>query len=151
MSNLKTLKTRIKSVKSTQKMTKAMKMVAASKLRKAKIAVETSRPYANKISELLFELASNISSQTQNDRRFAMLSDHNKHKTNKTHLVVILSSDRGLCGGLNTATVKYAKNYINSLIDNGNKVKIFTIGKKANDQLKSSFEHLMVKTRFGIF
>ena len=151
MSNLKTLKTRIKSVKSTQKMTKAMKMVAASKLRKAKTAVETSRPYADKISELLFELASNISSQTQNDRRFAMLSDCNKHKTSKTHLIVILSSDRGLCGGLNTATVKYAKNYIDRLIESGNKVKIFTVGKKANDQLKSSYEHLILKSRFGLF
>ncbi len=151
MSNLKTLKTRIKSVKSTQKMTKAMKMVAASKLRKAKVAVETSRPYADKIAELLFNLASNISSQTQNDRRFAMLNDCNKHKTNKTHLIVILSSDRGLCGGLNTSTVKYAKNYINSLLKTGNKVKIFAVGKKAYDQLKSSFHDLVIETKFGIF
>jgi F-type H+-transporting ATPase subunit gamma len=70
---------------------------------------------------------------------------------NKTHLVIILSSDRGLCGGLNTATVKYAKNYIDSLIKDHKTVKIFCIGKKAYDQLKSRYEDKIIKTNFGIF
>lgn len=149
MSNLKTLKTRIASVKSTQKMTKAMKMVAASKLRRAKLAVEASRPYAEKIEELMQDLASNISLQQSADIRFSMMSGHNNK--NKTHLVVILSSDRGLCGGLNTATVKYTKNYIDSLVKDGKNVKIYTIGKKAYDQLKSKYEDKIIKTNFGIF
>ena len=149
MANLKTLKTRITSVKSTQKMTKAMKMVAASKLRRAKVAVETSRPYADKIEELMIDLASNISIQQSSDARFAMMNGFNSK--NKTHLVIILSSDRGLCGGLNTSTVKYAKNYIDSLIKDQKIVKIFTIGKKAYDQLKSRYEDKIIKTNFGIF
>ena len=125
MSNLKTLKTRISSVKSTQKMTKAMKMVAASKLRKAKLVVESSRPYAEKLEELMFDLASNISIQQSNDVRFSMMNGYNCG--NKTYLIIILSSDRGLCGGLNTSTVKYAKSYIDSLVKHGKNVKIFTI------------------------
>ncbi len=149
MSNLKTLKTRISSVKSTQKMTKAMKMVAASKLRKAKLVVESSRPYAEKLEELMFDLASNISIQQSNDVRFSMMNGYNCG--NKTYLIIILSSDRGLCGGLNTSTVKYAKSYIDSLVKHGKNVKIFTIGKKAHDQLKSRFGDKVIKTHFGIF
>jgi len=149
MSNLQILKTRIKSVKSTQKMTKAMKMVAASKLRRAKTAVELSRPYADKINEMVADLASNISIHDTNDIRLSLLNGCN-HK-NKTHLVVILSSDRGLCGGLNTATAKYAKNHINDLIKKGKKVKIFAIGKKAYDQLKSQFGDMVIEKKFGIF
>lgn len=149
MANLKTLKTRIKSVKSTQKMTKAMKMVAASKLRRAKKAVEASRPYAEKIGELVADLASNISVQTATDVRLSLLNGFS-HKR-KTHLVLILSSDRGLCGGLNTSTAKFARNYINSLLKDGKEVKLFPIGKKAFDQLKSQFGNLVVNSKFGIF
>lgn len=149
MANLKTLKTRIKSVKSTQKMTKAMKMVAASKLRRAKKAVESSRPYAEKIGELVADLASNISVQTATDVRLSLLNGFSHRK--KTHLVLILSSDRGLCGGLNTSTAKFARNYVKSLLQEGKEVKIFPIGKKAYDQIKSQFQELTIDTKFGIF
>ena len=149
MSNLKTLKTRIKSVKSTQKMTKAMKMVAASKLRRAKKAVEDSRPYAEKIAEMVYDLASNVSIQNAHDHRFSLLTPYSNN--DQVHLVVILSSDRGLCGGLNTATVKYAKNHIESLKNQGKEVKIFCIGKKAYEQLKANFSQDIIKTKFGIF
>ncbi len=149
MSNLQILKTRIKSVKSTQKMTKAMKMVAASKLRRAKTAVEASRPYADKIAELVCDVASNVCVQSSNDPRFSLLKNY--RNKDKTHLVIIFSSDRGLCGGLNTSTAKYARNHINSLVKDGKEVKIFAVGKKAYDQLKSDFGDKVIEKKFGIF
>ena len=113
MANLKTLKTRIKSVKSTQKMTKAMKMVAASRLKRAKHAVEVSRPYADKLHEMISTIASNVSVRDNFNEKFPLLTGKGKEQT---HLIVIISSDRGLCGGLNSATVKFAKNRINFLV-----------------------------------
>lgn len=148
MANLKSLKLRIKSVKSTQKMTKAMKMVAASRLKKAKHAVEISRPYAEKIHEMVSELASNVAVRGNLNEKFPLLTGNGK---NTTHLVVILSSDRGLCGGLNTATVKFAKNHINNLISEGREVKILCVGKKAYEQLKSLYGKRIIDHVFGIF
>ncbi len=148
MANLKTLKTRIKSVKSTQKMTKAMKMVAASKLRKAKQMVELSRPYASKIDELITNLAGNINIRDNHDEAFALLTGRAE---SKTHLLIILSSDRGLCGGLNTSAVKFAKNRINVLLSEGKDVKVFCVGKKAYDQLKFGFGDRVIDRIAGIF
>jgi F-type H+-transporting ATPase subunit gamma len=148
MANLKTLKTRIKSVKSTQKMTKAMKMVAASRLKRAKQVVESSRPYAEKIQEMVSDLASNIAVRGSLNEKFPLLTGKGK---SETHLVVVFSSDRGLCGGLNSATVKFAKNYINSLVSEGREVKIFCVGRKAYDQLKSIYGNQVVDHVFGIF
>lgn len=148
MSNLKTLKTRIKSVKSTQKMTKAMKMVAASRLKRAKTAVESSRPYSDAIMEMISFVASNISFRDNFSERFPLLTGTGK---NQTRLVVIISSDRGLCGGLNSATVKFAKNHINSLVSQGYEVKIFCIGRKAYDQLKSTYGKQVIESVSGIF
>lgn len=148
MANLKTLKTRIKSVKSTQKMTKAMKMVAASRLKKAKHAVEASRPFAEKIEEMVSDLASNISVKGNFNEKFPLLTGKGKAST---HLVVILSSDRGLCGGLNSATVKFAKNHIADLTAQGKEVKIICVGKKAYEQLKSLYDKKIIDRVFGIF
>lgn len=148
MANLKTLKTRIKSVKSTQKMTKAMKMVAASKLRRAKQLVETSRPYSQKIDELITNLVGNINIRENPDPSFALLTGR---EDVKTYLLVVLSSDRGLCGGLNTSAVKFAKHRINNLLKEGKKVKIFCIGKKGFDQLKMSFANEIIDNVSGIF
>ncbi|MBM5781849.1 MAG: F0F1 ATP synthase subunit gamma [Pelagibacterales bacterium] len=148
MANLKTLKTRIKSVKSTQKMTKAMKMVAASRLKKAKHAVEASRPFAEKIEEMVSNLASNISVKGNFSEKFPLLTGKGK---NSTHLIVVLSSDRGLCGGLNSSTVKFAKTHIHGLISQGKEVKIICVGKKAYEQLKSSYSKKMIDQVFGIF
>jgi len=128
MANLKTLKTRIKSVKSTQKLTKAMKMVAASRLKKAKHAVEASRPFAEKISEIIANLASNISVRGNLNEKFPLLTGKGRQKT---HLILVISSDRGLCGGLNGSTVRFAKSRIGSLVSKGHEVKVFCIGRKA--------------------
>jgi F-type H+-transporting ATPase subunit gamma len=153
MANLKSLKSRIKSVKSTQKMTKAMKMVAAAKLRRAKQMVEGSRPYAEKIAELISNLATNIASRNRLYDQYPLLTGHklNNAKQDKTHLIIILSSDRGLCGGLNSSVVKCAKNYVNSLIEQQKQVKIICIGKKAYEQLKSSFGNKIIDGIFGVF
>jgi F-type H+-transporting ATPase subunit gamma len=148
MANLKVLKTRIKSVKSTQKMTKAMKMVAASRLKKAKNAVESSRPYAEKLEEMISDLASNVLVKGNLSEKFPLLTGNG---SDKTHLVLIVSSDRGLCGGLNSATVKFAKNHIQSLEENGHNVKVFCVGKKAYDQLRAGFGDKIIETAFGLF
>lgn len=148
MANLKTLKTRIKSVKSTQKMTKAMKMVAASRLKKAKQSVEASRPYADKIRHMIENVASNITVRGNLSEKFPLLTGKGK---NDTHLVVVFSSDRGLCGGLNSATVKMTKLHVNGLISQGREVKIFCIGRKAYDQLKSAYGDKIIGHEFGIF
>lgn len=148
MANLKTLKTRIKSVKSTQKMTKAMKMVAASRLKKAKHAVEASRPFADKIHEMVCNLASNIAVRGNLDEKFPLLTGKGK---NSSYLIIVMSSDRGLCGGLNGATVKFTKNRINNLIAEGKEVKIICVGKKSYEQLRSLYGKKIVDHFFGIF
>ncbi len=147
MANLKTLKTRIKSVKSTQKMTKAMKMVAASKLRRAKNLVELSRPYSSKIDELITNLSANINTRGVNIAS-PLLTGREEPKVN---LLIVLSSDRGLCGGLNTSAVKFTKNHVNHLIAQGREVKIFCVGKKAYDQLSLTFNNKIIDHTAGIF
>ena len=148
MSNLKTLKSRINSVKSTQKITKAMKMVAASRLRKAKKSVEDSRPYAHNIQCMISNLASNISVKGNLDESYPLLTGKGK---DKIHLIVVLSSDRGLCGGLNTATVRFTKNRIQELKKANKKVKLICVGKKAYEQLKIKFDDKIIDKTFGIF
>ena len=148
MANLKTLKTRIKSVKSTQKMTKAMKMVAASRLKRAKTAVEVSRPYAEKIREMIESLSSNVAVRGNLSEKFPLLTG--KGKTGQ-HLLVVVSSDRGLCGGLNGSAVKFTKLRINELKAAGSKVKIFCIGRKAYEQLRSVYGQHIIETVTGIF
>ncbi len=148
MANLKTLKTRIKSVKSTQKMTKAMKMVAASRLKKAKTAVEAMRPYSDKIQEMIIDIASNISVRGNLSEKFPLLTGKGK---SHTHLVVVISSDRGLCGGINSATVKFTRSKVRELITQGREVKIFCIGRKAYDQLRNLYPQKMFEQNFGVF
>ncbi len=148
MASLKELKDRIESVKSTQKITKAMKMVAASRLRKAKKSVEDSRPYADNIQKMISNLASNISVRGNFDEEFPLLTGKGK---SKTHLVVILSSDRGLCGGLNGATVRFAKKRIKELEKENKNIKIICVGKKAYDQLRSKFDDKVIDKKFDIF
>ncbi len=148
MANLKTLKSRIKSVKSTQKITKAMKMVAASRLKKAKNAVEASRPYADNIHQMISDLASNISIKGTLSAKFPLLTGKGE---DKNHLLVILSSDRGLCGGLNSATVRFAKTHINKLVSQGKSVKIICVGKKAYEQLKNIYGKKIIEQISGVF
>lgn len=148
MANLKTLKTRIKSVKSTQKMTKAMKMVAASRLKKAKSAVESMRPFSDKIEEMIVSLASNISVRTNLNEKFPLLTGRGKVTS---RLIIVISSDRGLCGGLNSSTVKFAKNRFNELVAEGYEVKLFCVGRKAYEQLRSVYGKQIIDQNFGIF
>ncbi len=148
MSNLKALKTRINSVKSTQKMTKAMKMVAASRMKKAKSLVESSRPYSDKIQEMISQLASNDAIKGQINEKFPLLTGRNQ---NKNYLIVVISSDRGLCGGLNSAAVKFAKNRILELKEQNLNPTLFCIGKKGYEQLKTNHDNIIVDKLFGIF
>lgn len=139
MANLKNLKIRINSVKSTQKITKAMKLVSASKLRRARERAEAAAPYAERMDMVLKTLAANVSKTSAP----ALLVGNGK---DKTHLIVVISSDRGLCGGFNTHLVKAARYKINSLLAAGKEVKIICIGKKGYDQLKSQYRSKIIHT-----
>ena len=138
MPNLKDLKNRIESVKSTRKITKAMQMVAAAKLRKAQDAAEQARPYAEKMSIVIEKLAFSTNSSSNSPLLVGNRKD-------KTHLIIVATSERGLCGAFNSSIVRLAKNHINHLISNGNHIKILTIGKKGREQLKRDFGDYMIE------
>ena len=137
MPNLKDLKNRIESVKSTRKITKAMQMVAAAKLRKAQEAAEQARPYAEKMSVVIERLASSTNASSNSP----LLIGNGKHKI---HLIIVATSERGLCGAFNSSIVRLAKNHINNLLSDGNHIKILTIGKKGREQLKRDFGDHMI-------
>lgn len=141
--SLKDLKNRIGSVKSTQKITKAMKMVAASKLRRAREIAEDSMPYANRMSRMLVDIASNLSPENAPRLMAGTGSD-------KTHLLVVVSADRGLCGGFNANISKAVKAEVNRLKDQGKEYKIVCIGKKAYEVIKLSHEKEIVYNVDGI-
>lgn len=139
MANLKDLRNRIASVQSTQKITKAMKMVAASKLRRAQEAAEAARPYAERMENVLASLASSMVGQVGGPRLLAGTGE------TQVHLVVVATSERGLCGGFNTNIVKGARQKISGLIAEGKDVKIVTIGKKGAASLKRNYSSRMIK------
>lgn len=141
MPSLKDLKVRINSVKSTQKITKAMKMVAASKLRRAQEAAEAARPYSERMERVLSGLGSAVKDQPGAS---PLLAGTGKHEV---ELVVVATSERGLCGGFNTNIVKAAKQHIASLKDAGKTVKILCIGKKGFAQLKREYRADIIDTR----
>ena len=130
MASLKDLKIRINSVASTQKITKAMKMVAASKLRRAQEAAEAARPYAMRMEKVLSGLAMSVGGQPGAPKLLAGTG------ADKLHLVIVATSERGLCGGFNTSIVKAARLKIEALMKEGKEVKILCIGKKGFVQLK---------------
>jgi F-type H+-transporting ATPase subunit gamma len=130
MPSLKDLKLRIESVKSTRKITKAMQMVAAAKLRRAQEAAEAARPYAERMEAVLGNLASGVGSSPTAPR---LLGGTGK---DETHLLVVATSERGLCGGFNTAIVKLARAKAQRLLAEGKTVKILTVGKKGREQLR---------------
>ena len=125
-----------------------MKMVAASRLKKAKHLVESSRPYADKIEEMISSLASNIIMRNNLSEKFPLLTGKGK---NNSHLVIVFSSDRGLCGGLNSSTVKMTKTHIFDLERSGKKVKLFCVGKTAYEQLKFLHKDKVIDSEFGVF
>ena len=130
MASLDDLKKRIASVKSTQKITKAMKMVAAAKLRRAQESAEKGRPYSEKMNNVILNLSNGISDKENAPK---LLSGTGQEKT---HLCVVMTSDRGLCGGFNSNIIKKAKSYFEKILDEGKELKIITVGSKGNDQLK---------------
>ena len=143
MASLDDLKKRISSVKSTQKITKAMKMVAAAKLRKAQEGAEKGRPYSEKMHNIILNLSKNISDK-QNAPRLLSGSGENN-----THLCVVMTSDRGLCGGFNSNIIKKAKKYFQQKQDEGKIIKIITVGSKGYDQLKRQFgDNIIEKISF---
>ena len=133
MPNLKDLKIRINSVKSTQKITSAMKMVAAAKLRRAQEQAEAARPYAERMERVLGSLAASMAG---NDGAPPLLAGTGK---GQVHLVVVMTSDRGLCGGFNGTIVRGSRKFIRDLKLAGKKVKIICIGRKGADQLRREF------------
>ena len=133
MASLDDLKKRIASVKSTQKITKAMKMVAAAKLRKAQESAEKGRPYSEKMNNVILNLSSGISDKENAPK--LLLGTGN----DKVHLCVVMTSDRGLCGGFNSNIIKKAKSYFSKILSEGKELKIITVGSKGNDQLKRMY------------
>ncbi len=133
MASLDDLKKRIASVKSTQKITKAMKMVAAAKLRRAQESAEKGRPYSEKMNNIILNLSNGISDKENAPKLLSGSGD------DKVHLCVVMTSDRGLCGGFNSNIIKKAKSYFAKLTENGKELKIITVGSKGNDQLKRAY------------
>ncbi len=139
MASLDDLKKRIASVKSTQKITKAMKMVAAAKLRRAQESAEKGRPYSEKMNNVILNLSNGISDKANAPR---LLSGTGQ---DKVHLCVVMTSDRGLCGGFNSNIIKKAKNYFSNILNEGKDFKIITVGSKGNDQLKRAYGNKIIE------
>ncbi len=146
MPSLDDLKKRISSVKSTQKITKAMKMVAAAKLRKAQENAEKGRPFSEKMNNIILNLSKSI---VDKDNASKFLVGTGK---NNIHLCVVITADRGLCGGFNTNICRKAKNYFDQIIKGGKTLKIFTVGSKGHDQLKRAYGgYIIEKVNFKGF
>lgn len=133
MANLKDLKNRISSVKNTRKITKAMQMVAAAKLRRAQESAEQSRPYAERFMGVLSGLAASVGKSEGAPKLLRGTGE------DQVHLLVVMTAERGLCGGFNSNIAKRARAHIAQLQEAGKTVKILTVGKKGRDQLKRDF------------
>ncbi len=139
MASLKDLRNRIASVKATQKITKAMQMVAAAKLRRAQSAAEAARPYAERIDAVLANLAGSIADPRQAP---PLLAGNGK---DQTHLLVVCTGERGLCGAFNTAIARLAREQATALLGQGKTVKILCVGRKGYDVLKRQFEKHIIE------
>jgi F-type H+-transporting ATPase subunit gamma len=139
MASVKEMRTRIGSVKSTQKITKALQMVAAAKLRRAQQAAEAARPYARGMANVIANLAAGVSGPSAPLLLAGTGSD-------KRHLVIVATSDRGLAGGFNSSIIRAAREKISALIDQGKDVKIIAIGRKARDGLRRSYGNRLIET-----
>ena len=139
MASLDDLKKRIVSVKSTQKITKAMKMVAAAKLKRAQDSAEKGRPYSDKMNNIILNLSSSISDKENAPKLLVGTGEE------KVHLCVVLTSDRGLCGGFNSNIIKKAKSYFEKILTEGKTLKIITVGTKGYDQLKRNFSDKIIE------
>ena len=144
MSNLKDLKVRINSVKSTQKITSAMKMVAAAKLRRAQEGAEAARPFASRMERMVAAVGDSIAGI---DGAPKMLAGTGKQDT---HLIVACTADRGLCGGFNSSIAREVRKMVINLKAEGKTVKILCIGRKGRDNLKRDYESNIIDTIEGI-
>ncbi len=138
MANLKDLKTRIASVTSTRKITKAMQMVAAAKLRRAQESAEAARPYAVQMNAVLGNLAKGAADSSNAPRLLAGSGE------DKVHLLIVATSERGLCGGFNSSIVRLARARAIALIGEGKTVKMLTVGKKGREQLRREYGDQMI-------
>src|ERR1700742_759758 len=129
MASLKEMRNRIGSVKATQKITKAMQMVAAAKLRRAQDAAQNARPYAERMAAVIANLAAGVSGDGAPKLLVGTGSD-------RRHLVVVAASDRGLAGGFNSSIVRAARERIAKLLSEGKDVRVLTVGRKARDQIR---------------
>ncbi|NKL76204.1 F0F1 ATP synthase subunit gamma [Rhizobium leguminosarum] len=141
MPSLKDLKNRIASVKATQKITKAMKMVAAAKLRRAQEAAEAARPYSQRMGAVLANIAKAV---TDADGAPTLMTGTGQ---DKVHLLVVCTAERGLCGGFNSQIARFAREHVRKLLAEGKTVKIFTVGKKGHDILRREFASLIIERR----
>ncbi len=144
MPSLKDFRTRIASVKSTRKITSAMKMVAASKLRRAQLQAEASRPYAKKMAEMLSRLVSNVTINAQSP---FLLGGTGR---DQNYLLVVVTSDRGLAGGFNAFVTRLARQRIRQLVDQGKTVKIVTVGRKGRESLRRDHPEKILSSFEGI-
>ena len=133
MPSLKDLRNRIASVKATQKITKAMQMVAAAKLRRAQMAAEAARPYAERMNRVLGNLAGGISPSPETPRLLAGTG------SDRVHLLIVCTAERGLCGAFNSSIARLARDHANRLLAEGRTVKIICVGKKGHDILRRQF------------
>jgi len=145
MASVKEMRVRIAAVKSTQKITKAMQMVAAAKLRRAQSNAENARPYATRMATVIASLAAGMSGAADAPLLLA------GNGQDKRHLIVVATSDRGLAGGFNSSVVRAARERIGSLLGEGKDVKVITIGRKGRDQLRRTHgRHLIESYELGV-
>src|SRR5580700_3787968 len=139
MPSLKDLRNRIASTKATQKITKAMQMVAASKLRRAQVAAEAARPYAERMDKVLSHIMAGVAGLESAPTLLRGTG------SDRVHLLLVCTAERGLCGPFNSAIVRLARERVNALIAQGKEVKLFCVGRKGYEQLKRQYERLIVE------
>jgi F-type H+-transporting ATPase subunit gamma len=139
MASLKDMRVRIASTKATQKITKAMQMVAASKLRRAQVAAQAARPFAERMDRVLGNIAAGVAGSDSAPRLLAGTG------ADKVHMLVVCTAERGLCGAFNSSIVRLAREHINKLVNQGKEVKILCVGRKGADQLRRMYEKQIVE------
>ena len=140
MASLKDMRVRIAATKATQKNTKAMQMVAASKLRRAQAAAEAARPYAERMEKVLGSIASAVAGSDSAPKLLAGTGD------DRVHLLVVCTAERGLCGPFNSSIVRLARERANALIAAGKEIKILCVGRKGHDQLRRLYGRQIIET-----
>jgi F-type H+-transporting ATPase subunit gamma len=140
MASLKDMRVRIAATKATQKITKAMQMVAASKLRRAQAAAEAARPFAERMGKVLGSIASAVAGSDSAPKLLAGTG------ANRVHLLVVCTAERGLCGPFNSSIVRLAREKVNALVNDGKEVKILCVGRKGQEQLRRLYGKLIIET-----